>query len=108
MAAHRPELACLHLGLNTFGYNPNIEASGDIDQTLDDHHARILRPQASDEGLINLDDIDGNTQQMRQRGVSRPKIIERDEDASRAQGFNLLRDDAIAPMRRISRLGGEK
>jgi len=75
VTGHCPKLARLDFCFDTLCDDANIQIARDIDQTLHDHHAEIVRPEPRHKGTIDLDDIDGSVQQMCERRIPSTEII---------------------------------
>src|SRR5690606_5768549 len=95
-AAHAVELLSLLACLDAFGNDPHAELSGDLDQGADDGLAAAIIAQALDKGLVNLDQIDRELQQVGERRVASAEIIECDEHMLLAEPLDTCRDAAVA------------
>ena len=68
----------LLLGFDTLGHHTDPEAPGDVQDAFDDAGSDVPGSKAIDERLVDLDNIDGNGDEMRQRRKARPEIVEGD------------------------------
>src|SRR5690606_27256934 len=76
------EAACLILGLDTFGHDPDAEASSEIDHRPNDRLIVGVYCHAFDEALVDLDEIDRELLQVPERGIAGAEIIERNSYAA--------------------------
>ncbi len=81
MASKTAEKQRLHLGLHALGYRRNAKIAGNVQDGLDDDAIILVGLQVVDERAIDLERVDRQALQMRQRGIARAKIIESDLDA---------------------------
>jgi hypothetical protein len=80
LAAHHLRLLGMELGLDAFRHDPDVELPTDGDQPSHDHRARIAGRQPRDERLVDLDDDDRHVEEVGERRVTGPEIVERDAD----------------------------
>src|ERR1700761_4754752 len=89
-AMHPAQLRRLQGGLDTFGDDPNPKIARDANEPFDDSKARISRPHAIDEPLINLDHVHRYGQKVGQRGLSGSEVVESYRYTEKAQGADMF------------------
>jgi hypothetical protein len=80
------------LGLfHALGHDPQVQAARHADHGRDDRRVVTARTDLSNEGLVDLQGIDGETPQVAQARIAGPKVIDGDPDAALAQRLEDLR-----------------
>ncbi len=81
-AADRAKLFDLFFSFDPLGDDPDAHLFRGTDQAFDDGYADTVWFQVVNEQFVDLDDIDGNGEQVRQRCETRSEIVQRDPYAS--------------------------
>src|SRR4029079_10056411 len=75
----------LRAGLDALGDRAQAEAARDVDDRRDDRGVLVLGPEAVDEGAVDLDRVDRDALQARERRVAGAEVVEQDADAAGAK-----------------------
>ena len=85
IASHHPQ-SFSDLGtLNALGNDFHAEMPGQLDHRLHDRAGAFIGGHGADKIAINLDDIEGQHFQARQRGIAGPEIIKRERHSASRQ-----------------------
>ena len=79
MAAELAQALELDLALDALGDDLQAERAGDLDDGGDDRRVLVLGADAVDERAVDLDDVEREALQARQRRVAGAEVV--DEDA---------------------------
>jgi len=71
----------LCVGLDTFGHHPDAEAVRQRDGGLDDGGVVLVETETVGEGAVDLEHVDGEPFEIRERREPRTEIVERETDA---------------------------
>src|SRR5439155_5353316 len=85
VAAFGPEAAQLGFGLDALGGDDDAEAFAEADDGTDDRLRLAVGAEIADEGLIDLDLVEGEAAQIAEAGITGAEIVHRDAHAERAQ-----------------------
>ena len=70
--------ASLNFGLNAFRKGWNAEAMAETDDSANNGHGVTVVVQVTDKGTVDLDPVEGEGVQIRQRRISCSEVIQRD------------------------------
>src|SRR5438132_3814974 len=91
--------------LDALRHNFQAEVVPEIDGRADDRRTVAVRRHVQDEGLIDLNLLDREALEVRQRRVARPEVIDRDLDAGLMQALQVTSASAaMIELSVISRL----
>jgi hypothetical protein len=67
----------LFFSLDALSHNPNVHLFRGADKALNDGYAHPGKFEVVEQQFVDLDDIDGHREQLRQRRKARPEIVGR-------------------------------
>ena len=80
--------------LGPFGHHHQLERPGQFDRGADDGPGPVVLLEGQDEGLVDLQLVDGQLQQLGHRRVADPEVVDGDADPALAQ----LVDAPLGPL----------